>query len=593
MSSVIAWFRKPQSWQIILILVGLLAWAGFAAPVLIRQSLYSLLYFDSPYRAVLPVGHESEAIAQQVVIVVLDGLRVDASQRMPTLNQIRVWGADRVVLVGQPSLSKPSWTTIGSGAWPEQSGITSNFTEDAIALDTLFLAAKRKGLTTALVGIGWWQQLFPRGVDYDRTISPARLLYPDNDEASLFRGDQAVTSSALEVLKTKPNLVIIHLLAPDLAAHHWGAVSEQYGEIVWNADSQLARILAALDLNTTALLVTADHGHLDQGGHGGGETIVLHVPLVSVGKGIRAGIYSVASLADIVPTVAVLLGTSIPAHNQGDILLDQLEATDALKARRALDLAQQLFTRYEAMLHVIGETPEVNRKLLDRAEHELVAGDYVTALDLSEQSNAVMRTKWTIARNHLLNRDRMHRLPLALLMLTPVMFYLVVWKQARWNWHAPMLGAVEYFVVWNGFYFGLYGKTYSFSRFSLSLLIGARQGAMFALIAAMVVVGILRRKSSASEIVRDAVNTLFLVAMVLSIQLLTFYVAWGLIFSKYIPDLNWALKFFLDILQTTAFWPTTLLPLTILLPYIALLTASAFKLTVSLKTLGCRSISAR
>jgi hypothetical protein len=81
--------------------------------------------------------------------------------------------------------------------------------------------------------------------------------------------------------------------------------------------------------------------------------------------------------------------------------------------------------------------------------------------------------------------------------------------------------------------------------------------------------------------------------MVLSIQLLTFYVAWGLIFTKYIPDLNWALKFFLDILQTTAFWPTTLLPLTILLPYIALLTARAFKLTVSLKTLGCRSISAR
>ena len=144
------------------------------------------------------------------------------------------------------------------------------------------------------------------------------------------------------MLKTKPNLVIIHLLAPDLAAHHWGGASEQYLEVVRNADSQLARILAALDLNTAALLVTADHGHLDQGGHGGGEPVVLHVPFVSVGKGIRAGTYPIASLADIAPTVAVLLGTSIPAHNQGDILLDQLDATDAVKATRALDLAQQL-----------------------------------------------------------------------------------------------------------------------------------------------------------------------------------------------------------------------------------------------------------
>ena len=333
MSSVIAFFRKPQSWPIVLIPVGLLVWAGFAAPVLVRASFYSLVYFDGPYQAALPLRHAGAAIAEQVVIVVLDGLRVDTSQRMPTLNQMRALGADRVVLVGQPSLSKPGWTIIGTGAWPEQSSITSNFTEKAIALDTLCLAAKRKGLTTALVGMGWWHQLYPGGVDYDQTIFPPTLPYANIDQASLFNLNQAVTSSALEVLKTKPNLVIIHLLAPDLAGHQWGGASEQYLEVVRNADSQLARILAALDLNTAALFVTADHGHLDQGGHGGGEPIVLRVPLVSVGKGIRTGIYPIASLVDIAPTAAVLLGTSIPAHNQGNILLDQLTLLRPSKRR--------------------------------------------------------------------------------------------------------------------------------------------------------------------------------------------------------------------------------------------------------------------
>src|SRR5262245_56249418 len=141
MSSVIAFCRKPQSWPIILVPVGLSMWAGFVAPVLVRESFYSLVYFDSPYQAVLPVSRAGEAIAEQVVIVVVDGLRVDASQRMPTLNQMRILGADRVALVGQPSLSKPGWAMIGTGAWPEQSSITSNFTEKTIALDTLFIAA--------------------------------------------------------------------------------------------------------------------------------------------------------------------------------------------------------------------------------------------------------------------------------------------------------------------------------------------------------------------------------------------------------------------------------------------------------------------
>jgi hypothetical protein len=598
MSSIIAFFRKPQSWPVILIPVGLLVWAGFVAPVLVRESFYSLVFFDSPYQAALPMRRAGEAIAEQVVIVVVDGLRVDASQRMPTLNRMRVLGADRVALVGQPSLSKPGWTIIGTGAWPEQSSITSNFTEKAIALDTLFLAAQRKSLTTALVGIDWWHQLYPRGVDYDRTGSPPALLYADTDQRSLLRGDQAVTSSALEVLKLKPNLMIIHLLGPDIAAHHWGGVSEQYMEVVQNADNQLACILAALDLNTAALFVTADHGHLSRGGHGGEEPVVLRVPLVSVGKGIRTGTYAIASLADIAPTVAVLLGTSIPAHNQGNILLDQLDATDALKATRAVDLAQQLVVRYEAMLQIVSETPKVNHKLLNRAADALQAGDYAAARDLSEQSNAAVRAQWKAAQNHLLSRDRMNRLPLALLMLIPAALYLVVWKRARWTWQAPMISAIEYFVIWYGLYFGVYRHTYSFSVLNteasnLPLLIGARLEAMFALMAAMVVVGLLRRNSSASEIGRDAVNTLFLVAMVLGIQLLMFYVAWGLIFTQYLPNLNWALKFFLDMLQTMAFWPTTNLPLAILLPYIALLTTGAAKLATSITARWRRSILAR
>jgi len=388
-----AFFRKPHHWPIVVIPLTLLLWARFGAPALGQASFDSLTEFDSPYLGALPAGGSGEAVARQVVIVVLDGLRLDVSQEMPTLNQMRALGADRVVQVGQPSLSKPGWTVIGAGAWQEQSGIASNFTDEAIALDTIFLAAKRKGLTTALVGVHGWRQLYAGGVDNDQTVLQT-TLYADTDREGLLTGDRAVTSLALDALKTKPNLVVIHLLGPDTAAHRWGGVSEPYREIVQHADSQLARLLAAIDLNEAALFVTADHGHLDQGGHGGSEPVVLRVPLVGVGKGIKPGVYPDAYQADIAPTVAVLLGTSIPAHNQGEALLDQIDAPDALKAARAVDLAGQLGTRDEAMFRVIGDAREIDRETIRRAEEALNAQNYGEARELAGQSTAAVRAQW-------------------------------------------------------------------------------------------------------------------------------------------------------------------------------------------------------
>jgi len=108
--------------------------------------------------------------------------------------------------------------------------------------------------------------------------------------------------------------------------------------------------------------------------------------------------------------------------------------------------------------------------------------------------------------------------------------------------------------------------------------------AIFALMAAMVVVGIFRRNTGAGEIARDAVNTLFIVAAALAVQILIFYVAWDVVFTTHLPDLNWAFKSLLDMLQTTAFWPMTALPLAVVLPLFALLVARVVNLAVRLIT---------
>ena len=350
-SPIIAFFRKKQNLPILVIPLLLLIWGRFIAPALGEASFTSVVDFDSPYREALPLGNAGQAVTEHVVVVVIDGLRLDISNQMPTLNQLRSQGADRVMTVGQPSFSLPGWTVIGTGAWQEQSAVTFNFYEGAITIDTLFDEAKRAGLTTAIVGDAPWGQLYATGVDSEHLMQELPDEYTNLDADLQF--DKDTTDLALEVLQTKPNLTLIHLLSVDSSGHGWGGASPQYLQAAQNADSQVARIVGAVDLSDTAVFITADHGHLDSGGHGGWEQVVLQVPFVSAGQGIKPGQYPQAEQFSIAPTLATLLGTAIPAHNQGSILFDELDMPDSLKAARAVDLATEAGAalRFDAANH--------------------------------------------------------------------------------------------------------------------------------------------------------------------------------------------------------------------------------------------------
>ena len=88
-----------------------------------------------------------QPVVKKVIFIVIDALRDDTSRKLPALNRLREQGASRVAVVGQPSFSLPGWTVMGTGAWQEQSGFTTNFPERHLDIDTIFLAAKREGLT--------------------------------------------------------------------------------------------------------------------------------------------------------------------------------------------------------------------------------------------------------------------------------------------------------------------------------------------------------------------------------------------------------------------------------------------------------------
>src|SRR6059058_4916643 len=81
----------------------------------------------------------------------------------------------------------------------------------------------------------------------------------------------------------------------------------EYRVAVARADAAIGRIARTIDPRREALVVTSDHGHLDEGGHGGTEPAVVAIPVVVWGAGAVRRTHAGRG-RDVGPTIASLLG---------------------------------------------------------------------------------------------------------------------------------------------------------------------------------------------------------------------------------------------------------------------------------------------
>ncbi len=564
--------KKIATLTIVPLLIML--WARFGAQPLALLGFNALVNYPSPYTDAIAPGKEAAAVSNQVILMVVDALRADTARTMPAVKALLGKGADCVAQTGQPSFSLPGWTVLGTGAWQEQSGVTLNFYKDAIKVDTIFQAAKRKGLTTALVAAGGsWKQLYPRGVDFNESFKGPENPY--GDLPAVRRVDDQVEATVLKLLKeTKPNFLLYYLAEPDDAGHAASPLSKEYADAVMATDARLARLLAAINLADTTLIITADHGMRDGKGHGGNEPEVLATPLVMAGKGIQPGAKCAsAQQADLAPTLAVLLGTSIPAHNQGRPLFEALDLPATLRAQRAVDAAQQIADRYAPAAKFLS-APAFEHKKLEEAKGAAAKGDADAAVQAARADFANTNAQFAAAREAKLNQERLARLPIGILLLLPLAAYVYIYRRMGWAWFAPVVGLIAYNLVYNALYFGR-GFTYSLSVFNIEANIqpffqARTVDAMIALLVAFIAIGALSRRADVYNTALNAVNSAFLIFAALVAQILFFFVLWNSTFAWYIPDLALGFKYYLDVLQTSAFWPLLYVPLLAILPFIAL-----------------------
>ena len=273
-----------------------------------------VLIYDPPYRHLSPAKLdamiERPSVTEHILVVVVDGLRLDASANMDSLNRIRSIGASFTSVTGLPSLSLPAATTICCGALPEISGVTTNWYRRE-APDSIFDRARATNLTTAVVAGGSWFMLFGRSIDLKEVVNGERESY-----------DRDVFESSMMLLPSRsPNLVLIHFTNLDEVAHDHGGNSPEYRSAVVLIDSYISSIVNSLKLDEWTIVITSDHGHIDAGGHGGPEPEVTRTPLVIGGRGITHLQGGNVSQAAIAPTISVLLGVPPPLLSQYDPLI--------------------------------------------------------------------------------------------------------------------------------------------------------------------------------------------------------------------------------------------------------------------------------
>jgi hypothetical protein len=523
--------------------------SAYAAYQLAGYSWDQVVSYKSPYLSeasptagplAMSAQKPAPAVVDRVVLVIVDGLRDDVSRSaMSNLQTMRQYGADFTLIAPQPSLSYPNWTTILTGAPPEISGVTTNWYDTRVDAPTLMDAARLAGKRVAVVGPSDFATLYATAPGPDVVLRD----WPKNGYLT-----KTLVDDALRLFKERdPELLVVHLPDVDEAGHSFGGASPKYAAVANKVDEDLKRLAQALPADGTAIIVTADHGQIDSGGHGGWEPDVIRVPFVMTG-GPAVLSTGEGRLTQVAPTVSVLLGVPVPTF-----------ASDTALAQ-AMKLKSSAYSA-------------------DRAHHAAFADHYVSVVtsgagplpSASAKSpySGDPDTDIAIARAHRAAVERKGRLLIAAGLAAAALLALLAVFAASWRAGLSALaGVVAYYGIYNALFFWLHHYAWSLSAFNTEDMVGSfMNGRMIeALVSAIVaakvaalVYPLLRREPKGARVRGYAGGwlalgpaTVLAIQATLGLQIAWFLWAYGAAVTWALPNLKWGFKYDLDLVQATA-----------------------------------------
>ena len=241
----------------------------------------------------------------KILLVGIDGLLLDRaidSGKAKTLDSLRNQGFFTRNKVDLPTYSGPSWSTYLTGKSIETHNVLSNnFTDHRLdqVPDFLSIAADLEPGVKTYAAAGWLPLVQPDGIGPVIRHRPHKiesnehiLFTRDGDTHGYLKIDYEVHEHAKETLKNfAPDFSFVYFCSVDEAGHEYGAIEAPYFDAVERVDNYLDSLHKVITERAKnegepwLLVVITDHGHRDEGGHGGDSEQERASFVISVGIG--------------------------------------------------------------------------------------------------------------------------------------------------------------------------------------------------------------------------------------------------------------------------------------------------------------------
>lgn len=272
----------------------------------------------------------------RLYLIIVDGLRADFGRHyFDGLNRLTAEqkAAYTTLRSGLPSDSRPSYALISTGVDGHVNTITSNGSRHRCPTPNIFGIARQAGLRTGGALYHWWSELFNKTPFDPDTDQEQRDPSRDIQDGYFYHADETpdevVFQKAREIrARSHPHLLVIHPMSVDYAGDRLGgAAGAAYRDNCIRVGGLVHEFVQEImeEEPQASLIVTADHGARDQGGHGGDTDEECLVPCWILGPKARpVEDREVKDQRALAPTILTLLGLDIPSHMEVPPLLELL-----------------------------------------------------------------------------------------------------------------------------------------------------------------------------------------------------------------------------------------------------------------------------
>ena len=214
----------------------------------------------------------------RVLLVGIDGLllhRAIDSGRAPHLKYLRDSSFFVDMLVDMPTVSGPSWSTLLTGKRQEVHKVVDNYFKEhnlKAAPDFLSKARSKNNSLTTYAAAGWPPLIDVNDVGPVIADNGHLRFHNDGEKLGYLQVDKEVFDHAINTLQEiGPDVSFIYFCGVDEAGHRHGSINPPYFDAVERIDEYLKAIheVVLARQEEWLLVVVTDHGHRDEGGHGG------------------------------------------------------------------------------------------------------------------------------------------------------------------------------------------------------------------------------------------------------------------------------------------------------------------------------------